>query len=321
MQNPTQPRCVPTGFRHDLVRWRQLVSASWLAAWLAHEPVAAAPAVGWRLLEVGYDAYPAFLSSHIPGASYLDTTALEQAPAWNKVPDPALLQCLLSHGIRHDTTVILYSRSALAAARAAHLMLYAGVTDVRLLDGGYPAWLQGDFAVSSEPPPKLPAAIDFGAPFPAKPAYLINTPQAKALLKQPNAVLASIRTHNEFVGKTSGYSYITPVGDIAGALWGHAGEGNDVQSMSDFQQTDGTMRAASDIEAIWRDAGMDRDKTVAFYCGTGWRASVAFFYAWLMGWEHISVYDGGWFEWSADPRNPVICRTPAASTDDPAWGG
>jgi thiosulfate/3-mercaptopyruvate sulfurtransferase len=48
---------------------------------------------------------------------------------------------------------------------------------------------------------------------------------------------------------------------------------------------------------------------IAFYCGTGWRASLAFFYAWLMGWEHISVYDGGWFEWSSDPANPVICRT------------
>jgi rhodanese-related sulfurtransferase len=36
-----------------------------------------------------------------------------------------------------------------------------------------------------------------------------------------------------------------------------------------------------------------------FYCGTGWRASLAFFYAWLMGWEQIAVFDGGWFEWSS----------------------
>jgi thiosulfate/3-mercaptopyruvate sulfurtransferase len=39
-------------------------------------------------------------------------------------------------------------------------------------------------------------------------------------------------------------------------------------------------------------------RPTAFYCGTGWRASMAFFYAWLMDWPHISVYDGGWFEWS-----------------------
>ncbi|MEJ2247847.1 MAG: rhodanese-like domain-containing protein, partial [Acidobacteriota bacterium] len=47
-----------------------------------------------------------------------------------------------------------------------------------------------------------------------------------------------------------------------------------------------------------------------FYCGTGWRASEAFFYAYLMGWERISVYDGGWFEWSLDARNPVETGIP-----------
>jgi hypothetical protein len=31
-----------------------------------------------------------------------------------------------------------------------------------------------------------------------------------------------------------------------------------------------------------------------------------FFYAWLMGWERISVYDGGWYEWSRDPRNVAV---------------
>ncbi len=27
-----------------------------------------------------------------------------------------------------------------------------------------------------------------------------------------------------------------------------------------------------------------------------------------MGWDHIGVYDGGWFEWSQDPANPVLMR-------------
>ena len=28
----------------------------------------------------------------------------------------------------------------------------------------------------------------------------------------------------------------------------------------------------------------------------GWRASETWFYAYLMGWPRIAVYDGGWFE-------------------------
>lgn len=44
---------------------------------------------------------------------------------------------------------------------------------------------------------------------------------------------------------------------------------------------------------------------VSFYCGTGWRASETFMYARAMGWKNVSVYDGGWYEWSSDPKNPV----------------
>ena len=55
-----------------------------------------------------------------------------------------------------------------------------------------------------------------------------------------------------------------------------------------------------------RTAGITPDKWVAFYCGTGWRASETWFYALLMGWQNVAVYDGGWFEWSKDPeQNPI----------------
>src|SRR5437773_825026 len=53
------------------------------------------------------------------------------------------------------------------------------------------------------------------------------------------------------------------------------------------------------------------DKCVAFYCGTGWRASETWCYAYLMGWPRIAVYDGGWFEWSQDPiSNPIEVGVP-----------
>lgn len=58
--------------------------------------------------------------------------------------------------------------------------------------------------------------------------------------------------------------------------------------------------------------GITPDKRVAFYCGTGWRASETWFYAYLMDWPRIAVYDGGWFEWSKDPvNNPIEVGEPA----------
>ena len=309
MRSDSPDRHAVGALRHDLARGRQLPPAAWLAALLAGRPVSAAPPGDWRLFEVGFDGEAAFSLDHIPGAGYLDTTQFEQAPLWNKVADDALLRLLLEHGVRHDTTVVLYGRNTLAAARAAHLMLYAGVEDVRLLDGGFAAWRAAGCAVAAGAPRRYRPAREFGRPFPARPEYLIDTRQARALLARPDGALVSIRTWNEFIGRTSGYNYIAARGEIAGARWGRSGQDNDVNSMSEFHHPNGTMRSAAAIRGIWERAGIQSSRRTAFYCGTGWRASLAFFYAWLMDWEHISVYDGGWCEWSRDPDNPVVCRS------------
>lgn len=294
-------------FRDDFPRWQQLITPTWLERLTAGLAVRAAPAGHWCLLEVDCGAPHAFLQGHIPGAAYLDTCRLEEGPFWNKVADTALLQVLLGLGIRHDTTVILYGRNTTAAARAAHLMLYAGVRDVRLLDGGFHAWSRAGLSCAAGAPQRYPAAAHFDATFPGCPHYLINTHQAKTLLLQSDGALASIRTRDEFTGKTSGYSYIQARGDIPGARWGRAGHGPDMNNMSAFHGPDGRMRPAGEICQFWRDEGLHPDLQTAFYCGTGWRASLAFFYAWLMGWERISVYDGGWFEWNQTGHAPAVC--------------
>lgn len=284
--------------RDDFPRWQQLITPHGLHRLLTGTATLAAPASPWRLLEVGCETHDAFLQRHIPGASYLDTHALEEAPYWNKVADPVLLQLLLTLGICHDTTVIVYGRHLAAAARAAHLLLYAGVRDVRFLDGGFHGWMRAGLPCAAGPAPNGPPASDFGTVFPACPHYLINLPQAQALLMQPGGALVSIRTWDEFTGMTSGYSYIPTKGDIPGALWGRAGRGTDVNDMSAFHDSEKRLQSAHDITEFWRLEGIHPGLQTAFYCGTGWRASLAFYCAWLMGWEQISVFDGGWFEWS-----------------------
>lgn len=109
------------------------------------------------------------------------------------------------------------------AARAAHLMLYAGVRDVRLLDGGLTAWTVAGLPTEAGLPHRYPAIADFSADFPCHPEYLIDMQQARSLLQQADGVLVSIRGWDEFTGKTSGYGYIEPKGDIPGARWGRAG--------------------------------------------------------------------------------------------------
>ena len=298
-------------WRTDLLRWRQLVSVHWLRGLLVGDPVHGAPAGHWRMFEVGEGPRQKGQTQTISGAIWLDVQQLEGGPFWNKVADDVLLQRLAALGIRHDTTVVLAGRKLIANARVAQLLLYAGVGDVRLLDGGTAAWVQAGLPLPlafAQPP--APVA-DFGLAQSACAHYLVNTAQVQGLLHRPDATLVSIRTWSEFVGRTSGYDYIATRGEIAGARWGHAGADGDVDDMGAFHTSNGLMSGAARISALWRSQGIESHRRIVFYCGTGWRASLAFFYAWLMGWDDISVYDGGWLEWSSNPGNPIIDRQQA----------
>lgn len=289
-------------------RWQHLVAPDCLAGQRAAADSARTAAGAVRLFEVGFGALDAFLAGHIPGAAYLDTADMESAPLWNKVNDATLVALCLRHGVRHDSTVILYGRNNLAAARCAHLLLYLGVADVRLLDGGFHGWRALGLPTEAGPGARYPAAGAFGAPVPAHPAYLLDLQAARQLQRDDPAALVSVRTWPEYHGHTSGYPYIAARGDIPGALWGRIVNDDDIHGMSEFHRDDGRMAHQDDILRLWADAGIHPGRRAVFYCGTGWRASLAFFYAWLMGWEEIAVYDGGWCEWSRDPANPVLCR-------------
>ena len=85
--------------------------------------------------------------------------------------------------------------------------------------------------------------------------------------------------------------------------------------MSAFLDTEKRLRCAREITEFWRLEGIHPGQLSAFYCGTGWRASLAFYCAWLMGWERICVFDGGWFEWSEKNTSSAA----AANHAQPAW--
>lgn len=287
-----------------LPQYTKLVPVSWLADLSAGKPVVNAPEKNWKVIAVEWGMPKAYLLGHIPNSGYIDTNSLESEPLWNKVDNSVLEKLLLEQGITADTPVILYGRETMAAARAANILMYAGVKDVRLLDGGWAAWKRAGYPTELGLPKAVTPAKSFGATVPVHPEYLTSLAQAKEMLQQKNTSLVSIRSWPEFIGETSGYSYIKAKGDIPGAKWG--GGGSDANHVEDLHNPDGTMRTAAELQAMWEEWNIQPTDKVAFYCGTGWRASEAFFYAWIMGWKNVSVYDGGWYEWSLDPANPIV---------------
>jgi molybdopterin synthase sulfurtransferase len=250
-----------------------------------------------------------YKAGHIPGAVHIDTDEVEEGPVWNRLKDPELEKFALKNGITKDTTVVLYGSDSMASFRVAVILKYMGVNDVRVLNGGFASWKNAGYQIETKVNSKQ-AVTSFGTTVPANPNFIVDMPEAKKILadKKKNSYLVDIRSWNEFIGKTSGYDYIKPKGRPAGSIWGHAG--SDANHLEDFRNIDNTMRNGNEILAMWKKSGIDPNKQLTFYCGTGWRASEVLFYADVMGLKHIAEYDGGWNEWSMNPANPVETGAP-----------
>jgi thiosulfate/3-mercaptopyruvate sulfurtransferase len=307
-----------------LAKYDRLVHIDWLRQVLAGERPEAAPEGKFLLFHVNFGVPEEYAEGHIPGAQYLDTNWLEDPADWNRRSPEVLEAALRSLGITHDTTVVVYGRDTegeanekwpgrragqIAATRALMILRYAGVDDVRLLDGGYDWWVRTGNPLETELRAPTPVAA-FGVQVPLRPEVIVDIDEAKEILAdQDGAALVSIRTWREHIGNVSGYNYIGPAGRIKGDVWGNCG--TDAYHMQHYRNVDNTMRAYPEIAANWAEAGITADKWVAFYCGTGWRASETWFYAYLQDWQRIAVYDGGWFEWSQDPiNNPIEIGLP-----------
>lgn len=308
----------------SLPGYRRLVHPAWVREVLSGGRPEAAPDGRVLLFHVNFGVPEEYAEGHLPEARYLDTNWLENPVDWNRRTPEELEGALTRLGISHDTTVVLYGRDTegganekwpgrragqIAATRAALILRYAGVDDVRLLDGGYDRWVREGGRLETTPRELEPIAT-FGVSIPQRPELIVDIDEAKEILVDVDgAALVSVRTWREHIGAVSGYNYIGPAGRIAGDIWGNCG--TDAYHMQHYRTVDNTMRPYPEIAANWAEAGITSDKKVSFYCGTGWRASETWFYAWLQDWPRISVYDGGWFEWSRDPEsNPIEIGEP-----------
>ncbi len=306
----------------NLERFKHLVSAKWVKKLISGDKPEHYENDKYVIVHAHYRNRDAYLTGHIPGAIDMDTLALEAPETWNRRSPEELKEALEKQGITSDTTVVLYGKymhpdnddpfpgsaaGDIGAMRCVFIMMYAGVKDIRILNGGFQSWQDEGYEVSFKDEPKAPVS-DFGVDIPALPKLAVDTPEAKQMLASTKEELVCVRSWPEYIGEVSGYNYIEPKGRIPGAIFADCG--SDAYHMENYRNFDLTTREYHEIENIWKKNGITPDKHLAFYCGTGWRGSEAWFNAWLMGWPDVSVYDGGWFEWSADPKNPFETGIP-----------
>ena len=140
---------------------------AWLRQVLAGERPEAAPAGKFLLFHVNFGVPEEYEEAHLPGALYLDTNVSRTRPTGTAARRGARAPRPRPRASRTDTTVVVYGRDTegeanekwpgrragqIAATRALMILRYAGVDDVRLLDGGYDWWVRGGNPVETDPP-------------------------------------------------------------------------------------------------------------------------------------------------------------------------
>ena len=180
-------------------KYEALVHIGWLRDVLDGKRPEAAPAGKFLLFHVNFGVPEEYAEGHIPGALYLDTNWLEDPADWNRRSPEAIEAAVLALGITRDTTVILYGRDTeghanekwpgrragqIAATRALMILRYAGVDDVRLLDGGYDWWVREGNPL--ETVDRKPSPVEsFGATIPLRPEVIVDIDEAKQIIADP----------------------------------------------------------------------------------------------------------------------------------------
>lgn len=235
-----------------------------------------------------------YREGHIPGAVFVDLDAeLADPPSVelgrHPLPDIERLQTeARGWGISDDSTVVAYDATgAMAAARAWWLLKWAGVADIRLLDGGFPAWIAGGHPVAAGPGAEHhPGTVSLSA------GHMPTVDIDEASEFPSHGVLLDARTPERYLGREEPVD--TRAGHIPGAV--NAPTGGNLRE-------DGTFRPADQLAARFAELGATGD--VAVYCGSGVTAAHEIAALAIAGIE-ASLFPGSWSQWSGDPRREVV---------------
>lgn len=249
--------------------------------------------VRWRLDRP--DGRPEYEAGHIPGAVYVDLDhelAEHGEPSEGRHPLPPvekLQEAARRWGIDAGDTVVVYDDlKNLSSARAWWLLRYAGLSDVRILDGSLRGWTDAGLPVETGPgtPPSAGGVeLAYGA--------LPLLPLSEVAGFADAELLLDARAAERYRGEVEP---IDPrAGHVPGAVSAPTTENVDAA---------GRFLPADVLRERFASLGAQPGSPVGVYCGSGVTAAHEAVALTLAGFD-ARVFPGSWSQWSNHPELPV----------------
>lgn len=248
-----------------------------------------------RLVPGGPSRRPEYEAGHLPGAHWVELSSQLAGPRSpgsgnNPLPDPEALQADVARwGIHEDSLVVVTGeQGSPAPARGWFVLAWAGVPDVRVLDGGNDAWVAAGGELTTEEP------ADGEGTFAIATGSLPTIDADEAAELARTGVLLDARGGKQYEGGPI-VAGEPAQGHIPGAL--SAPTGGNLDST-------GRLRDEAELRTRFAGYGVGAGTAVGVYCGGGVAAAHEALVLRSLG-ITAPVFIGSWSAWSSDATRPV----------------
>lgn len=258
---------------------------------------------GLRIIDCGWDG-AAYGRAHIPGAvrrpghAYVKQLRPDGKRGTRVTEIDDFRELCQKMGIAADSDVILYDDwGGLYASRLWWVLRYYGFDRVRVLDGGWQAWVSAGAPVSFTVPTVPQTEPLHLHPHPER---IISSDDLLEEIGKGSLQVFDVRTDDEYEGRNDRGN--ARAGRLPGAI---NLEWNLLLENSSNQKAVRTLRPEAELRDLIEGVGIDPGRPVVTHCQAAIRATHTAFVLELMGFPPVKVYDGSAEEWANREDTPL----------------
>lgn len=215
----------------------------------------------------------------------------------NMLPDPKDFQeNARKLGINANSKIVIYDELGIySSARVWWMFRIMGHTQVAILDGGMPAWLEANLPTEEKSDTKDVVYGNFESNFDKN--MVVDQQTVLDALDQKEYVVLDARSNGRFYGTAP-----EPRADLK------SGHMPNAKSLPYFRllQDGKTMKPIEELKTIFDEFDLE-NKQLIFSCGSGITACILLLAAYHIGLKNLAVYDGSWTEWGQSNDLPITC--------------
>lgn len=237
-----------------------------------------------------------FNNGHVPGALNItwqmlsNMTPKQGETGWGVILGKDELAAKIgSFGIDGTKDIVIYNdpKGLGEEGRVLWMLRVAGLNNSKLLNGGYPAWLELKGETTKGETVITPATFAISA---YDESRIATTEYVKANLGKVK--LLDTRSPEEYKGETNhgeNYKGDKALGRIPGAI---------ALPYSELYNIDGTIKSISDIQATMTALGIKPEDEIITYCTVGIRSGFAAEILKMAGYSNTKNYNASFSEWA-----------------------